>query len=63
MDIKIGDLKHFLDKKIRIVTKIGYTFVGYILSYGNDYLRIKDKYDQERLILFENIIQLEEARI
>lgn len=59
MDIKKEDIKDFLNKKIRLVLENKYTYVGEILSYTEDYLKLKDKYDKIHLFPYSNIIHLE----
>lgn len=55
MDIKIEDIKQFLEKKIRLVIDNKYTYIGEIVSIGTDYIRFKDKYDADHLFLYVNI--------
>ena len=61
MNIEKENIKDFLDKKIRIVTSSGFTYVGYILSHGEDYIKIRDKYEQIRFISFKFIDLFEAA--
>lgn len=57
-----NDIKDFLDKRIRIVTSNGFTYVGTILTHGEDYIKIRDKYDVVRFISLRAIDLLEEAK-
>lgn len=59
MEIKIEDIKSFLDKKVRIVIANKYTYVGEIVSIGPDYLKFKDKYNTDHLFMYSNIIHIE----
>lgn len=62
MNITKEDVAEFKEKKIRIITDNGHAYIGNILSYGDDYIKIKDKYDQTRFISFRSIEVLEEAK-
>jgi hypothetical protein len=62
MNITKQDVEEFKDKKIRLITDNGHAYVGTILSCGEDYVKIRDKYDHTRFITFRSIEVLEEAK-
>jgi hypothetical protein len=61
MNINKDDLKEFDGVKIRLITDNGFAYIGDIISYGEDYIKIKDKYGHTRFITFKSINILEKA--
>lgn len=55
-------IENLLEKKILIITDKDFTYKGYIISYGEDYLQFKDKYEVVRLISLESIKIIEEVK-
>ena len=56
----IDDIKQFYDKKIRIVTTTKFTYVGRIESYGDTFIRFRDKYDKLIMLSLDFIEFIEE---
>lgn len=54
------EIKAYLNQRIRIVLKSGYQYHGYILNHGNDFLRLRDKFNKIVLISTDQIALIEE---
>lgn len=64
MNIKKEDIQQFLGRKIRVITKLtnfNFTYVGFIETFGDDYIRFRDKYNEIKLISIEAISFIEEV--
>jgi hypothetical protein len=49
-------------KKVRIITKRGYTYICKIISWGSDFLKIRDKYDKMIFLSTSEIDIIEEVK-
>jgi hypothetical protein len=62
MKLTTDDIKQLLNKRVIIHTSNKYTYNCIILSLGQDYIKIRDKYDQIHFVSFDHIIQVEVVR-
>jgi hypothetical protein len=64
MNISKEHIEQFLGKKVRIITKVthyNFTYVGFIDSFGDDYINFIDKYSKKFLISISTIHFIEEV--
>lgn len=55
MKLTKEELDLFLGKNVLIITEQKFTYNCLVLSYGEDYMKVRDKYDTLRFITLEEI--------
>lgn len=60
--MNIQDIKEYYGKRVRIVTSTRFTYIGTIESYGEDYIKFRDKYQQLKFISLRMIDLIEEVK-
>jgi len=55
------ELDKYIDRKIKIILKNNFTYVGKVLSSGEDFVKIKDKYQKIVFISINEIKVVEEV--
>ena len=57
------DWKILIGKRVKIFTKTNnIIYHGLVISFGNEFLQIRDKFDTVVFIPVENVAQIEEER-
>ena len=56
------DFKIYEGKRVKIVLLNNYIYQGLVLSAGEDWIRMRDKYDELKLISTKSIATLEELK-
>ena len=56
------NLDDFLNKYCKIILSNQMHYTGFVLSVGNDYVKIKDKYGAEVFIVIEQICSIQEEK-
>jgi len=55
-------IDEYTGKRVRIILKDGYVYVGMVLAQGDTFIKMRDKYDRQILLSLEQIKVLEVLR-
>jgi len=52
------ELKEYVNKRVKVELVNGYYYEGLVLSSGEDYIKLRDKYDKLVFIRLDSVISI-----